>query len=366
MTSGVETIHWEGAGSPAPVIVATESWNGLGFSAYQIWANRRAQLTAFAETPFYCANGKRAAMGHIRTLPTRTFGADRMITVASELIDRMGPVVAGLPRRATVGLALCLPSRMAPNREGDSTFTRHRARVENALAQRVQPHVRELRLFSLPHGHAAGAHAILEVGKALASGQIDAALVGGVDSYYDPDTVYGLDVEKRLFDGENLDSFVPGEGAAFFVMCSRDVAARCGWPVLARIESAATSRERDTLRYDLPSAGVGLSTALRAIAGRLSREGRFVDWWITDMTNEEYRTHELLLAMPRGSYDCTNERTVVDYPHRNLGDLGAATIPTAVAEAVEGFLRGDPAARTCLIHASSTNEERGAVLVSAD
>lgn len=360
-----DAVHWGGPGQPAPVISATESWNGLGFSAYQAWANRRAQLTCFAETPFICANGKRAAMAHIRTLPPRSFGADRMIAVASELLDRLSPLLSSLPARAPVGLALCLPSRLAASSDSD-VFTRHRGRIESALVSRLQGRGGETKLFSIPRGHASGAYAIMEAGAALASHRIEAAVVGGVDTCYDPDMVDCLSVEGRIFDGENLDSFVPGEGASFFLMSRRETAVHCGWPSLARIESVSTSTEHDTLRYDLPSAGVGLARAIRGISDRLAQEHRKVDWWITDMTNEEYRTHEFLLALPRASYDVTSEQTFVDYPHRHLGDLGAATIPTAIAEAVEGFLRGDPAARNCLIHATSTNEERGAVLLSAE
>jgi hypothetical protein len=48
-----------------------------------------------------------------------------------------------------------------------------------------------------------------------------------------------------------------------------------------------------------------------------------------------------------------------------LGDLGAATLPTAMVIAVEGFTRGDPAAQTCLACASSAGPGRGAVLLSA-
>lgn len=358
-------MHWGSVDSPAPIICATESWNGLGFSAYQIWANRRADLTCLTGTPFLCSNGKRAIMASIRTMSPRTFGSDRMIVIGSELIDRLGPMLAALPGRGSVALALCLPNRMRPHPDA-VVFNRQRGHVERALLERLGGYVRDPHFYSLPHGHAAGAYAIKTAAAALASHKIEAAVVGGVESYYDPDAMDALVVEQRIFDGEDPDAFIPGEGGCFFVLTRRDVAARLGWSALASVESAATHDEPDTLRYDRVSAGTGLSRAIRAISDRLSKERRLVDWWITDLTNEDYRTHEFALAFPRATAGVTSLKTFVDYPVRQLGDLGAATIPTAIAEAIEGFLRGDPDARNCLIHATSTNEERGAVFVVAE
>lgn len=293
------------------------------------------------------------------------FGADRMIAIGSELVDRLGPMLSALPNRSATALALCLPNRMTPHPEAE-VFNRQRGHIERALLDRLGLYVRQPHLYSLPRGHAAGAYAIREAATALSSRRIDVAIVGGVESYYDPQAMDALVVEKRIFDGEDPDAFMPGEGGSFFLLTRRDVAASCGWAALASIESAATNNEYDTLRYDKVSAGVGLSRAIRAISDRLSRERRLVDWWITDLTNEDYRTHEFALAFPRATADVTGPKTYVDYPVRALGDLGAATIPTAIAEAIEGFLRGDPMARNCLIHASSMNEERGAVFLVSE
>ena len=61
----------------------------------------------------------------------------------------------------------------------------------------------------------------------------------------------------------------------------------------------------------------------------------------------------------RGGAPATRETADV-----RLGDLGAASMPTAVAIACEGFRRGAPRAATCLITGSSPYEDRGALLLA--
>src|SRR5215472_11054978 len=107
----LDAVHWGGKWGPSPVICATSAWNGLAFNPYQIWACRRAELTAFAETPFRCGNGQRATMAQIRTLPVRSQGLERMSTIAGRLIEELLPKLKGLPGSSRIALALCLSER---------------------------------------------------------------------------------------------------------------------------------------------------------------------------------------------------------------------------------------------------------------
>jgi 3-oxoacyl-[acyl-carrier-protein] synthase-1 len=357
----LDVVHWGGARGPAPAIVATSAWNGMGFTPHQIWAWRRAEMNAFAESPFLCRNGARAIMAFIRTLPLRAKGSERLRAIAAALLEPLLSRLDALPPSSRVGLALCLAERFADT--APPHLRKGRGELEAALLALLQARGRDVVPIVVCRGHAAFAHAILEANAALASHAVDAVVVGGVDTYYDPDVVELLLDVGRLFDGENLDSFIPGEGGAFCLVVRSDIASRCKWPVLARVESAASNEEPAHMATDLPCLGLGLSRPLRAIADRLRDENRDIDLWLGDLTNENYRQQEWMLAFPRASAGVSGPGATLQSLPVFLGDLGAATMPTAAVLAVESFLRGDPEASNCVLFGSSFGEHRGAVLL---
>src|SRR5205085_1506015 len=116
---------------------------------------------------------------------------------------------------------------------------------------------------------------------------------------FDPEVVELLLDKQQLFDGENLDSRVGGEGAAYFALATRSLARRMKWESLGQLEVAAVGFEPATLENQIPCQGVGLSTAGRLVSERLQSEQRTLDWWLCDLTAEELRVQELQLALPR-------------------------------------------------------------------
>ena len=349
-----------GGGAP---LCATAVWNGLAFSAYQTWALRRAEVTAYLESPFHGADGERATMAPIRMLSPRSMGVDRMITVATQLVADLAPALRALPAATRIGLQLCLPERMAD--DGPRAARRDRTRLEGVLVGALEALGLSVVSGTIARGHASLGFAVIEAGAALASRHLDAVVIGGLDTYHDPAVIEALIDERRLYDGKTLDAFIPGEGGALLLLARRDVAKRCGFTVDTWLELAATNRDPSTLRNDVPCMGLGLSRAGRAIADRLQAERRTLDWWISDLTPENRRIHELSLAWPRVGQGVFPAEVAFDSLYQHLGDLGAAAMPTGVAIAAEGMLRGAPAAKTCLVTGSSNTEDRAAVLVAS-
>jgi 3-oxoacyl-[acyl-carrier-protein] synthase I len=200
--------------------------------------------------------------------------------------------------------------------------------------------------------------------------------VGGVDTYYAPDVVDELLEQERLFDGKNLDSFIPGEGAAFLVLTRPRLAQRHGLPTLARVEAVATGQEPGAMFAEAPCTGNGLAQAMRTALSGLPASKRRLEWLLGDLTNESYRTQEFQLAAPRavapGGLDSAGrdfqpvaaEEVQMDFLPMRFGDLGAATMPTGMVLAAQSFVRGSPAARPCLVIGSSVGKDRGAILLS--
>jgi 3-oxoacyl-[acyl-carrier-protein] synthase-1 len=184
----VEQAHWGGNREPASVVCGTGACNGLGFTPHQIWAFRRAELTPFAEAPFLCANGFRTTLAHVRTLPPRLLGVDRMIALATQALEPIVASLAGIPEGARLDLALCMPERFAGDpSKGD--VPRDRRKLESALRDLVKAATPGVMLKPHARGHASLAGAMMETGALLARREIDVAIVGGVDSYYDPEVI---------------------------------------------------------------------------------------------------------------------------------------------------------------------------------
>jgi 3-oxoacyl-[acyl-carrier-protein] synthase-1 len=343
------------------VVCASSAWNGLAFSPYQTWALRRAEQTPFVESPFRCLNGARATMGQIQTLDPQSRGAERLVPIATRLLEPLQPLLGTLSRGTRIGVGVCLPSRMAS--DGQPRFHRQRAAVERAVVRALEPYQLKPIVRVEARGHAGLAFLLLDASAAFAQRTLEVVIVLGVDTYYDPDVVVELIEQNRLFDGENLDTFIPGEGGACLLLARRDAARSLRWPILSELRAAATGSEPSSPLDELPCAGTGLSHAALGATEGLREAGGQLGWWLSDMTSESYRLHEFQLAWPRVAAGLMPPESTLDFLPPSLGDVGAATLPTGIAIAIEGMQRGAPAARHCLVTASSINGDRGAVLI---
>ncbi len=367
-----DVTHWDDAGD-APVLASPAACNGLGLNAWQTWAFWRAGLSPFVESPFRCPNGRRATMVPCQTLSLRAVGAQRLLALLERPLHTLSEALRLVGRDARVLLALGIGDRFAEG--GPAVFAAQHQHLQAALSRWVGERFDHGMLMLVPHGNAAFATVCLHAGRYLSAGQVDVAVVGAVDSAWDPPAVDALLDHGRLFDLEDLDSCIPGEGAAAFVMASPRAARRYGLAPVARLESAACAVEPASMLTDEPCAGDGLAHAMRAVTAHLKARRSVVPWILGDVTNERYRTHEWGLAMPRalagGGLDTGGrdhralytDDLAVDFLPECFGDLGAATMATACVIAAEAFVRGDPAVDGCLAVGSAVSLMRGAVML---
>ena len=73
----------------------------------------------------------------------------------------------------------------------------------------------------VPHGRAAGLMALELAMNALQSNPAGTVIVGGVDTFLDLRLLATLDQEQRILGPRVMDGFIPGEGAAFFVLSGK-------------------------------------------------------------------------------------------------------------------------------------------------
>lgn len=368
----LEQKFWGGDYGPSPVVVGTAAFNGLGFNSHQSWAVWRADGSALAQSPYRLLNGEQATMALIRSLPPTEYGVDRLWRILGRVLDEIEPQLEAIPGKSRVGMWLAVSHWLAE--EKDPWFGRVGAGIGRAASRWLSAHGGS-RVHLVPRGHAGLADAVHAATKALRAQVIDVAIVGGVDSYCDPLVFDILEEQEAIFDQRRTDGFIPGEGAALALLMDERDARSLGQRPTLTLEAVAASDERATYWSDIPNTAQGLTAVMRACTTRLKRDERLLDWVFADLTNEPYRIREFLQALPRsiapGGLDTAGASfQKVDSPDLatefipdGFGDLGAATMPTALALASEAFLRGDPGFDNCLIVGSSIAERRGAMLV---
>jgi 3-oxoacyl-[acyl-carrier-protein] synthase-1 len=370
----VRKKNWGRRDEPVPIIAATAAINGLGFDSHQTWAFWRAGVTPLTASPFRLENGERATMVPVRTLEPTSFGVTRLSAMTVAVLEQLEPALSAMPAATDLTVILCVAERF--EQLEDPYFGPQRQRLEEDLQAWFAARERSPKIQLVARGHAGHAHALLQGCAAVMERATDAAVIGGVDSYFDPLVVDILMEQERIFDQVRVDSFIPGEGAALALVTRRGSIRQWGLPALAFVETVATAEEPAHMLSDAPCLGLGLSRVMRCCTDRLRDDRRRLEWLLGDLTNESYRSQEFQLAFPRaiapGGLDTggqSYQEVAADELQGSFlpavfGDLGAATMPTALVLATEAFVRGRPCADSCLIIGSSVTPDRGAVLLS--
>lgn len=204
-------------------------------------------------------------------------------------------------------------------------------------------------------GRSGGIYAIDAAHRYLAEEGHDYVLVGGVDTYCDPDLLARLDAEDRLMGQGALDGFFPGEGAAFLLLASERVKSQLPSPLIA-LAKPGLADEPGHRYSDEPYRGEGLAAA---VTQACSHAPGMVDNIWTSMIYDGFASKELGVAFTRNSKSIS-PAVKMYHPVDCVGDMGAA-----ISCALIG-LTGAAAQRTRksshhLVCCSSELSHRGAI-----
>ncbi len=180
-------------------------------------------------------------------------------------------------------------------------------------------------------------------------------LVGAVDSYIDPATLAQLDREERIAAESIRDSFVPGEGAGFILLCRPGL-----------LESFTLSLYRPALSFEpghkyssAPLLGQGLDMAFKQALSFAS--GERIDDIYSTMNGETWFAKEFGVALMRSS-TFFNPGGKHHHPIDALGDMGSATAVVLLAMAMDNLIKNNSGAS--LVYASADTGNRAAVVLS--
>jgi 3-oxoacyl-[acyl-carrier-protein] synthase I len=279
-----------------------------------------------------------------------TEARDRMVALGGLALAE---ACAGCPEPPPVLIALPDEPPGAPDADG-AAFLR-------ALAIQAGVAVDAPRSRFYRQGGAAGLVALRDALALLASGA-PCVLVGGVDSFVDPERLERLDAEGRLL-GASKDGFVPGEGAAFLALAPVNARRSSGPRAVARVAGVGLGTERGHRYSSEPYRGDGLAEAFRNLLEPLGSDEDPVRCVCAGFNGESLPAKEWGVAYLRNA-ERFAEGFAVEHPADCIGDAGAALGPILLglaALALEDGHREGP----CLVWSTSDREVRGAALLRA-
>jgi 3-oxoacyl-[acyl-carrier-protein] synthase-1 len=256
-------------------------------------------------------------------------------------------------------VVLALPSLGRPGFDSDL-----RARLLPALQERSGIELDLARSTLVTECRAGGVLAMKHAVDLISSGNADAVLVGGIDSYFDPDALEWLDRELRLHGPATENGFVPGEGAAFVLLASRRGAGSL--PRWCRVLGVGTAEEPRPYGHEEPCQAHGMSRAIRAATeGASLARARSIGWLLTDVANERHRVDEWQMASGRLFHTFT-EDAIHDQPLLETGDVGAASATMLTVLASVRWQTGCGRADRALVATHSDGPLRGAIVLGAE
>lgn len=332
------------------VIAGVGARIATGLDALGAATSVRARKAFVRESPFVDHAGEAIGLALLSSIGEGVVGRDRFVALAAPaMVEAAGP-----------SQTQPLPLFLAGPVETDPLDARG-TRLCAALAEKTRLPLDLPRSRVFPNGRAAGALAIADAVAVIARGESEAILVGGIDSYFDPDRLEALDRGLRLHGPDTENGFIPGEGAAFLLLVSRRRAS--GGPRFANVLGVGLEKEPRPYGSKEPSHALGATLACKRALE--PARGQKLPWALTDVVGERHRVEEWMFASGRIQQQFTTDIRI-DTPLLLTGDLGAASVPFLCVLACMGWKIGTGAGPLALVVGHSDTQERGAVLLAAE
>ncbi|MEZ4300340.1 MAG: hypothetical protein R3B70_35675 [Polyangiaceae bacterium] len=348
--------------TPTAVVVSVGARTALGLNAVHTSFAYRAAAVGMREAPLVEEEGgDGVTMCFLPTIDPLLVGHERAAKLAIPAFDECVRPLAMALQRMRVRLVLLMDEEY-----GVTTPEGRRPGVElgATMIQHASMSVPEAQLETSVRGPASLGFALPGVIDALTRGQIEAAIIGGVHTDYDPARVRALAEAGRLFKPDNLDSIIPGELAAFLVVMRPDTARMYKLTPLAQIFTVATAFDKIRPDNDEPAfEAIGLTVAVRKAGAPLIEHQLRAGWLLTDLSFERYRLFEHQSMIVR-TQSLWWEPQQWDPPALRMGALGAAAMPFHIVLASEAWRRGWAPHSVAFSCAGSDGGERAALLMS--
>lgn len=342
----------------AVCIVSVGCSTAIGGNAKSTMAAMRAGISGFLEHPFMInQEGEPYVLAMSPFVDATVFGAERCIALAvPAVIEALIPLTQLKDKQQSVKVIIGLPEL--------------RPGVDDKLSLNLSAPIQQIKNDSYTiedvrtayKGHAAGLMALEAASKFLASGDCEFCLIGGVDSYIDPDTLDWIEDNEQLHIPSNAWGFIPGEAAAFCLVCTQKTALRYKLPIKATVVSSATAQEPNCIKTKTVCIGEGLTKAVSE-AMEKAPEGIQINQTYCDQNGEAYRADEFGFMLARLSKYFVDPSHYVA-PADCWGDVGAASGPLFLNSICSAVGEKSVTGTYSLLWASSEQGARNATLIA--
>lgn len=340
-------------------IVGIGSVSAVGLNAPATAAAVRAGIASFSEHPYMINQlGEPYVLGMVPTIHEVESLEKRFVELAVSAISEALEPLETLNNVFEIPSVIGLPEvRPGVNEDLGRTFV---ASVGKLAGDSYQ--IKDVKAAF--KGHAAGLMALQSGRQAIMNKSEEFCLIGGVESYLDPDTLDWIEDYEQLHTPDNAWGFIPGEAAAFCLLCNSFTAQKYGLPIKAQLLSVATAIEKNRIKTETVCIGEGLTEAVRNCLATLP-EGFRIDQTYCDQNGEAYRADEFGFMLARLSEFFVDPS---DYtaPADCWGDVSAASGPLfinlLIAAAEKGYAKGPYS----LLWTSSEGGERTAAVFRCD
>lgn len=347
------------------VIVSAGMMTAAGLSAAETAASVRAATSRFIETtwldkrfePFTVAELLEEGLPEITPALANekglTYRESRMLRLGTmPLLECIKPVAL---KTENLGLVLALP-------EIETTLPLDRQKFLKRFAQQTDGAFKTDKSDGSFKGRAGGLLVINKASRMIREGNAKFMIAGGIDTYLDLYVLGTLDIEKRVQSSVNLDGFIPGEGAGFLLLASRQAANTAGLVPMAVISEVAEGFEEGHLGSEQPYMGDGLASTIEKLLQESNLKESIKEVY-SSMNGENHWSKEWGVTYLRNTAAFESEHDT-HHPADCFGDTGAACGLLLTGLAAMGIMqgyRGSPS----LVYCSSDQGQRAAVMVSA-
>lgn len=244
---------------------------------------------------------------------------------------------------------------------------RNRARAFHILREGARlsdwPGAFDLRLLAVS-GDPALPGLLSQAADDLAQQKLDTAIVGGVDSMLDEDTLTWMEETGRLKTPSVPAGVEPGESAAFFLVETAENARRRKAEELCQATAVNVGVEKMSQLDGQESRGEGLAATIENLLANLEPDQREPIWFILGQNGEKFRGVEWgfaeLRLLSKGFKFDQSERW---FPAESFGSTGAASGALSVCVALEAFRRRYNPASSAVVALTGDGTERGALML---
>ena len=342
------------------LVIATSARTPVGLTMRSSAAAVRAGISRISDHPFMIdRNGEAVQAALDPLLPPELMGNERLRSLATPALESvLGRLTEAGVEGVNIPLALAAPNGRGPDPEDGYSFLASAmvetgAQLEYALVPRPAE-----------SGHAGTLAAIAQMAWEIQAGRHAIAIVGGVDSYLDADSIDWLESDRKLLSEGVRGGFIPGEGAGFVVLAGSDFLRRNPHVgALGVLQGAGVAEETNLINTNDINTGVGLALALRRALTPAKLEPARPVTVYCDVNGERYRSEEWAFAVLK----CGGlvQDSAYSAPSDCWGDLGAASGVLLCGLACDGFSDALQSTEDALVWASSESGLRAAVALTS-